>query len=225
MTAFFLVGFLAPVRHFPTFLIPYFATTTSNDMFAQELNGECYIERFVKIKPEHYYGVDESGPPMFKGPGQPGFIAYLASTRELVFGNREEIKYRLTKQCPREQCAFFNLEASLFLGDADAVAGNIKVAAQRIATPSSRKSWLNIERAVNKIGERRRKRVHVRRSDQGLSIEALRKLTIDELVNLKEKVDAALSRKVSLLHRSESRSRRRRTARQPLSRGKHREVS
>jgi hypothetical protein len=147
-----LTGFRSPGFGVTGFLIPYFTLENSNLVFAQELDTSFKIRSFVSFNPEHYEPVRKIPPPVPREVGQQGLLAYNATPDRVVFGDIKKLKRAIAKESLSiDTQAFFNLEASLLLGDHDRIANAIWLAGQKFTVSSAQSAWASVETAIQEV--------------------------------------------------------------------------
>jgi hypothetical protein len=132
----------------PAFLIPYFTMRGVNGVFAQELDRNLRIKEFRSFQPGHYDQISFIPPPISRKAGEYGLLAFLNGAGRVSFGKPEKLKKKLARARTNPEAVFFNLQASLFVGDPVRLANAISLASASLSDPEIRKIWTKVEEAV-----------------------------------------------------------------------------
>lgn len=102
------------------FLIPFFRTRTSNQVFAQDLDEEHQIVRFLVFEPQKYSIVDAPVPSLSRKVGDSGLMAFSRGGRAPVVGDVSEVAASLrATRLAGDKSPFFEIDAYGLTGQVD----------------------------------------------------------------------------------------------------------
>ncbi|WP_137102607.1 hypothetical protein [Azospirillum argentinense] len=149
MIVYTLSGVLAPGLGQSTFLIPFFKRSGSNAVFAQELDGNYKIRRFMKINPENFENVSCYVPLIDKIEGHGAVMAFRANDGEPIIGEVQEITNILADYViDNDRDFFFQIDVFSFLKDKEGVSKSIQLAQKNFTNAKMAKIWASGERAA-----------------------------------------------------------------------------
>ena len=109
------------------FLIPFFRSRTSNLVFAQDLDEEHRIARFLVFDPFAYTVLDTPLPPLSRTVGDLGLMAFVRRDHTPIVGDVDQVlaALRATK-FSRDRSPFFEIDAYGLTGQVDRMRGALR---------------------------------------------------------------------------------------------------
>ncbi|CAA2107657.1 hypothetical protein MBUL_04270 [Methylobacterium bullatum] len=142
MTSYMLSGFAALTRSNQSFIIPYFSARLSNYSYAQELNKDFKISKFLRFRPEMYRIVDCQVPKYIRSTGDDGILSFQTQHDNIIAGDYEEILRKLGKLDLSNFSPFFRMEAYSLLGDEELLHRSNCEAANLFSKESHTSFWI-----------------------------------------------------------------------------------
>lgn len=124
------------------FLIPFFRSRTSNQVFAQDLDEDHRIARFLIFDPFEYTVLDTPLPLLTRTVGDTGLMAFVRRDRPLVVGDASEVlaALRATK-LSGDRSPFFEIDAYGLTGQVDRLRGALRRAARALGSGPIATRW------------------------------------------------------------------------------------
>jgi hypothetical protein len=146
-------GFILPGRARPTFVIPWFGSRGSNQLFVQELDADYRIARFLVCDPYLFDRYEGPVPVVERTLGQPGILAFVDRDDRAVTGTAGELRAELGayRFDWTGADAFFAVEVMEFRGDRAGLERAIATAAARFSNPALGSNWQARELAVRSM--------------------------------------------------------------------------
>jgi 2-polyprenyl-3-methyl-5-hydroxy-6-metoxy-1,4-benzoquinol methylase len=154
MKTYQLGGFAVVGLQDPSFLIPYFTTRGTNDVFVQELDGDFSIRSFCLFKIERYKTAACVPKSIRKRIGDVGLLAYrLEEGGAVACDEPDKLRSRLFRDFDLiESAEFFKLEAAEFLGNRRMIEDALLASSVTFEKSINRETWLDVEPPI--LGER-----------------------------------------------------------------------
>jgi hypothetical protein len=158
MNHFVLTGFAALSPETPSFLIPYFVRPGSDQTFAQELDEHFRIKQFQPFALSQYEHIRFEPEPLRRSAGEIGVLAFAKGEEEVCYDTPANVRIELQK-IERTGDPFFDLEASQFLGNTNAVRMAIQRTANSFKSIKVLTAWVRVEmnllagRSVGRVTE------------------------------------------------------------------------
>ncbi|VVT00972.1 hypothetical protein ERY430_40609 [Erythrobacter sp. EC-HK427] len=136
-------GFIYPGPMRPTFVIPYFGSTESNNLYVQELNDSFQISSFLKFDPIGYANFCGSIPQKVVTLGGDGFMGFVDRNDKLIVGSHLELVRNLDDYYFAEDRsdAFFAIEVMEFRRDRAGLLNAIEIAATKFRNETIGQNW------------------------------------------------------------------------------------
>ena len=146
MSAYRLSGLLSFRRTGAAFLIPCFAPDQSNEAFAQEVDEQGRIGRFLPIDVDRYASDPTVLPPLHREPGDDGVFAVRLSDGQVLIGGFDEVRRRLSGvDLEQMGSPFFNVDALAFIGDLPARDAAVEKASHQFRSARIAREWRRLE--------------------------------------------------------------------------------
>ncbi|GAA0775997.1 hypothetical protein [Brevundimonas olei] len=131
------------------FLIPFFRTRASNQIFAQDLDEARRIARFLVFDPFLYTVLNANVPKLSREIGDMGVMAFVRRGQSPVVGDAREIvaELRVTK-LSGDQSPFFEIDAYRLTGQTERVRGALRRARRALGDGPIAARWSATEAAL-----------------------------------------------------------------------------
>ena len=115
------------------FLIPFFRNRISNQVFAQDLDEEHRIARFLVFNPLAYTVLNTTLPPLSRTVGDLGLIAFVRRNRTPVVGDVDEVSAVLrVMKLSGDRSPFFEIDAYGLTGQVERMQGALRRAGRAL---------------------------------------------------------------------------------------------
>ena len=143
MSGLVLRGFSIPGPTRPTFVIPYFGSPTSNQIYVQELDEEHRVAGFLMFEPAHFVDYMGPFPTAAREAGDDGLVGFVDGEGQLFSGKAAEIRRVLADYsfAADGSDAFFATEVMEFRGDRAGLERAIDSASRRFANVERGMHW------------------------------------------------------------------------------------
>lgn len=146
MTKYVLSGFASLGIGKSSFLIPYFVSTGSNEIYVQDLDDSYIIARFLRFELTHYSAVQYFPPYIVKEVGDAGLLAFMDSNSSVYHGSKDELQENLhNSSLAADQNNFFKIDAFSFLNHQQGLQASITDAKNSISNAAIGEQWASGE--------------------------------------------------------------------------------
>lgn len=142
---------LGQLRNKSAFLIPFFRSEISNQLFAQELGPDKLILEFRSFDPTKYTILPLQCEPYERSPGDLGILAYFRVSDSVVVGPADQIIQRLKDATLKDdESPFFELDAYYLTEEVSKILPTIASCAKLFANAGLAAGWAELERAASR---------------------------------------------------------------------------
>ncbi|MET7241898.1 hypothetical protein ABZT49_00875 [Methylobacterium sp. EM32] len=132
----------------PTFLIPYFRSMSSNNLFVQDLDRDHIITRFCYFEPYKYQIIHFDFAHIYKNKGDIGIMTYFTPRKGVIIDDANVIKHKLShNELEYESEPFFDLDRGYLLRNTGVIECAIEKSSRFFTSPMHSDSWSGIENA------------------------------------------------------------------------------
>ncbi len=131
------------------FLIPFFRSRTSNLVFAQDLDNERNITRFLAFDPQHYTIVEAQVPAISRVVGDPGVMAFVRRGDVVFAGDHQAVVDKLSSSAlSGDRSPFFEIDAYGLTDQPERLRSAVKRARRALGDGPIAARWAATETAL-----------------------------------------------------------------------------